>query len=104
MSTTRNLATSSSPRSRRTSRWRSTPQTCRSKFVHNPQTGFEDLLVGDSFGDVLHLQGKGDGTFQIAGRRTTLAAQQLSNGQTDVLVANQQSDRITIQADRPSSP
>jgi hypothetical protein len=73
-------------------------------LVRNPQTGQEDLLVGDPFGDVLHLQGKGDGTFQVAGRRTALAAQNLGNGQTDVLVANQQSDRITIQADRPGSP
>jgi hypothetical protein len=73
-------------------------------LFHNPQTGFDDLLVGDPFGDVLHLQGKGDGTFQIVGRRTTLAVQQLSNGQTDVLVANQQSDRVTIQAPKPGSP
>jgi hypothetical protein len=72
-------------------------------LFHNPQTGFDDLLVGDPFGDVLHLQGKGDGTFQIAGRRTTLAVQQLNNGHTDVLVANQQSDRITIQAPKPGS-
>jgi hypothetical protein len=71
--------------------------------VLNPQTGFDDLLVGDPFGDVLHLQGKGDGTFQIAGRRTTLAVQQLSNGHTDVLVANQESDRITIQTPKPGS-
>jgi hypothetical protein len=73
-------------------------------LVQNPQTGLEDLLVGDPFGDVLHLQGKGDGTFQVAGRRTTLAAQDLGNGHTDVLVANQESDRITIQANRPGSP
>jgi hypothetical protein len=72
-------------------------------LFHNPLTGSDDLLVGDPFGDVLHLQGKGDGTFQIAGRRTTLAVQQLSNGHTDVLVANQQSDRITIQAPKPGS-
>jgi hypothetical protein len=72
-------------------------------LVHNSQTGFDDLLVGDPFGDVLHLQGKGDGTFQVAGRRTTLAAQNLGNGHTDVLVANQQSDRITIQAPQPGS-
>jgi hypothetical protein len=72
-------------------------------LVRNPQTGLDDLLVGDPFGDVLHLQGKGDGTFQVAGRRTALAAQDLGNGQTDVLVANQESDRITIQADQPGS-
>lgn len=72
-------------------------------MVLNPQTGFEDLLVGDSFGDVLRLQGKGDGTFQAAGRRTTLAVQDLGNGHTDVLVANQQSDSVTIQASNSSN-
>jgi hypothetical protein len=66
--------------------------------VRNPQTGLPDLLVGDPFGDVLHLQGKGDGTFQIAGNRASIAVQDLGNGQQDVLFANQQSDRITIQA------
>jgi hypothetical protein len=66
--------------------------------------GRPDLVVAnysDPFGDVLHLQGKGDGTFQIAGRRTTLAVQQLSNGQTDVLVADQQGDRVDIQSAQP---
>jgi hypothetical protein len=72
-------------------------------LYHNPQTGFDDLLVGDAFGDVLHMQGKGDGTFQIVGQRTSLAVQELSNGRTAVLVANQQSDRVTIQAHTPGS-
>jgi hypothetical protein len=72
-------------------------------LFHNPQTGFDDLLVGDAFGDVLHLQGKGDGTFRIAGRRTTLAVQELSNSRTAVLVADQQGDSITIQASKPGS-
>ncbi|MGB6499945.1 MAG: VCBS repeat-containing protein, partial [Thermoplasmata archaeon] len=71
--------------------------------VRNPQTGFLDLLIGDGFGDVLHLQGKGDGTFQTAGDSVSLAAQDLGNGQTDVLVANQQTDQITVQAAQPGS-
>jgi hypothetical protein len=62
-----------------------------------------DLLVGDPFGDVLHLQGKGDGSFQVAGNRASLSVQQLGNGKQDVLLANQQSDRITIQAPTPGS-
>jgi hypothetical protein len=71
--------------------------------VRNPQTGQMDLLVGDPFGDVLHLQGKGDGTFQVAGNRASLSVQQLGNGTQEVLLANQQSDRITIQAPTPGS-
>jgi hypothetical protein len=72
--------------------------------VRNPQTGQFDLLVGDPFGDVLHLQGKGDGTFQVAGSRVSLAAQDLGGGRTDVLVANQQTDRVTVEASQPGSP
>jgi hypothetical protein len=73
-------------------------------LVRNPQTGVLDLLVGNPFGDVLHLQGKGDGTFQVAGNRVPLAVQNLGNGQPDVLLANQRSDRITIQAPQSGSP
>src|SRR5947209_12290803 len=69
--------------------------------VRNPRTGFLDLLVGDPFGDVLHLQGKGDGTFQAPGSRAPLAVQDLGNGQASVLVANQQTDRVTVQAPLP---
>src|SRR5262249_28746387 len=54
--------------------------------------------------DVLHLQGKGDGTFQLAGSRASLAVQDLGNGKQDVLVANQQSDRIAVQAPLPGGP
>ena len=32
-----------------------------------------DLLVGNGFGDVLHLRGKGDGTFQISGSKVSLS-------------------------------
>jgi hypothetical protein len=66
--------------------------------VRNTNTGFLDLLVGDPFGDILHLQGKGDGTFQLAGSRTSLDVQDLGNGQPEVLVANQESNRVTVQA------
>src|SRR5947209_13394659 len=72
--------------------------------VRNPRTGFLDLLVGDPFGDVLHLQGKGDGTFQLAGSRTSLAVQDLGNGQPDALVANQRTNRVTIQVPTPGGP
>jgi hypothetical protein len=67
-------------------------------LFHNPRTGQLDVLVGNQFGDVLHLQGKGDGTFQLPGSRTSLDVQDLGNGKTDVLVANQRTDSITVQA------
>src|SRR5262249_33957498 len=64
----------------------------------NPQTGLLDLLVGTPFGDVLHLQGKGDGTFQFPGSRVSLDVEVLGNGQLAALVANQQTDQVTEQA------
>jgi hypothetical protein len=72
--------------------------------VRNAQTGQLDLLVGDPFGDVLHLQGKGDGTFQVAGSRVSLAAQDLGSGRTGVLVANEQTDWVAVQAPQSGSP
>ncbi len=72
--------------------------------VRNTRTGFLDLLVGNAFGDVLHLQGKGDGTFQLAGSRTSLDVQDLGNGQPSALVANQQTDHVTIQVPKAGSP
>jgi hypothetical protein len=66
--------------------------------VRNAATGFLDLLVGDPFGDILYLQGKGDGTFQLAGSRTSLDVQDLGNGYPDVLVANQETNRVSVQA------
>jgi hypothetical protein len=63
--------------------------------------GLFDLLVGDQFGDVLTLVGQGDGTFRLAaGDRVSLDVQPglLGPGQPGVLVANQQTDEVTVQA------
>ena len=62
--------------------------------------GLLDLLVGNGFGDVLILDGKGDGTFQIAGNRVTLSVvpNLLGPGEAGVLVGNQANNRVTIQA------
>ncbi len=62
--------------------------------------GLLDLLVGNGFGDVLHLQGKGDGTFQISGNRVSLSVvpNLLGAGQAGVLVGNQQDNSVTVQA------
>ncbi len=61
--------------------------------------GLFDLLVGNGFGDVLHLVGKGDGTFQISGNRVSLSVvpDLLGNGQAGVLVGDQQDNQVTIQ-------
>jgi hypothetical protein len=70
--------------------------------------GLLDLLVGDEFGDVLRLVGDGHGDFRppppATGDRVSLAVQELGNGRPTVLVANQQSDRVTVQAAQPGSP
>src|SRR5262249_16031982 len=66
--------------------------------IRNGLTRFLDLLVGDPFGDILHLQGSGHGTFQFAGSRTSLDVQDLGTGQPIALVANQQTDHVTVQA------
>jgi hypothetical protein len=65
--------------------------------------GLLNLVVGNGFGDVLILLGKGDGTFQIQGSRVSLSVvpNLLGPGQAGVLVGNQQDNRVTIQA--PSS-
>jgi hypothetical protein len=68
--------------------------------VRNPQTGFLDLLVGNPFGDVLRLRGRGDGTFGPPGSRVALAVQPdlLGPGRPGVLLTNQQADHATVQA------
>ena len=62
--------------------------------------GLFDLLVGNGFGDVLILEGKGDGTFQIQGSRVSLSVvpDLLGPGQAGVLVGDQQNNRVTVQA------
>ena len=63
--------------------------------------GLLDLLVGNGFGDVLHLEGEGDGTFQISGKRVSLSVvpDLLGPGQAGVLVGNQQDNRVTVRPD-----
>ena len=62
--------------------------------------GCSNLLVGNGFGDVLILEGKGDGTFQIQGSRVSLSVvpNLLGPGQAGVLVGDQQNNRVTVQA------
>ena len=59
-----------------------------------------DLLVGNGFGDVLILVGKGNGTFQIEGSRVSLSVvpNLLGPGQAGVLVGNQEGNSVTVQA------
>jgi hypothetical protein len=68
--------------------------------VPGTRPGLFDLLVGNGFGDVLILEGKGDGTFQIRGNRVSLSVvpNLLGKGEAAVLVANQASNRVTVQA------
>ena len=62
--------------------------------------GLLNLLVGNGFGDVLTLEGKGNGTFQIQGSRVSLSVvpNLLGPGQAGVLVGNQQNNHVTVQA------
>ncbi len=62
--------------------------------------GLLNLLVGNGFGDVLTLEGKGDGTFQIQGSRVSLSVvpNLLGPGEAGVLVGDQQNNRVTVQA------
>ncbi len=62
--------------------------------------GLFDLLVGNGYGDVLILDGKGDGTFQIQGSRVSLSVvpDLLGPGEDGVLVGDQQNNRVTVQA------
>jgi hypothetical protein len=68
--------------------------------VPGNRTGLENLLVGNRFGDVLVLVGRGDGTFQIQGSRVSISVvpDLLGPGQAGVLVGDQQNDRVTVQA------
>jgi len=63
--------------------------------------GKPDLLVGNTYGDVLVLLGNGDGTFQpyrTVDQQITLAVADLrGDGQKDVIYADQALDRVTVQ-------
>jgi hypothetical protein len=67
--------------------------------------GIPDLLVGNQFGDVLVLLGKGDGTFQPYQRsdqRIALAIADLNgDGRQEFIFANAGLDRITVQYPQP---
>jgi hypothetical protein len=67
-----------------------------------------DLLVGNEFGDVLTLQGKGDGTFQPyrrASRAVTLAVADLNgDGQPDFVFADAGLDRVAVQYSAAGQP
>ncbi len=60
-----------------------------------------DLLVGNPYGDVLVLQGNGDGTFQPyrkTDQNVTLAVADLTgSGKLDVVLADQGLDRVSVQ-------
>jgi hypothetical protein len=62
--------------------------------------GLLDLLVGNGFGDILRLDGRGDGTFQISGDNVSLSVvpNLFGAGEPGVLVGNQQQNRVTVQA------
>lgn len=72
-------------------------------IVPSLTSNFLDLLIGNGFGDVLHLEGKGDGTFQIQGRRVSLSVvpDLFGPGQAGVLVGNQEDNRVTVQTQMP---
>ena len=59
-----------------------------------------DLLIGNTYGDVLVLLGQGDGTFQPyrnADQAVTLAVADLTgNGSKDVIYADQGLDRVVV--------
>jgi hypothetical protein len=63
--------------------------------------GHLDLLVGDVSGDVLVLEGNGDGTFRpplpFSGDQAALDVRDVGTGQPEALVANQHADQVTVQ-------
>jgi len=62
--------------------------------------GFDDVLVGNEFGDIQTLFGNGDGTFadfRRAEQRVPLVVADLDgDGKTEVVLANQSQDRLVV--------
>jgi hypothetical protein len=73
--------------------------------VPGSRKGLLDLLVGNGFGDILRLVGRGDGTFQISGNKVSLSVvpDLLGTGQAGVLVGDQQNNQVTVQTTSGSS-
>ena len=64
----------------------------------NPTTKELDLLVGDSSGDILQLQGKGDGTFTVLnGNSADLELNPYADGQSQVLLTDQQNNQVVME-------
>ena len=82
-----------------------TPDATGLSVVDLYGNGTEDLLVGDTFGDVLILVGNGDGTFENyvkTDRAIALAVADLTgNGQQDFIYANQGLDQVSVQYPKP---
>ncbi len=66
--------------------------------------GLSNLLVGNSFGDILQLVGQGNGTFQpLTGQSTPLSVTSLNGDNSpDVLVGDQLHNNVSIQV--PTAP
>lgn len=62
--------------------------------------GFPDLLIGNKYGDILVLQGVGDGTFKPfvrVGQSVPFVTKDLGNGVPSVILANQSLDNVLAQ-------
>ncbi len=76
-------------------------------LVPGSATGLYDLLVGNGLGNVLRLVGNGKGSFQPVTQiynGVALAVLDLANGKPEALVADQQTNQVTIQAPVSTGP
>jgi hypothetical protein len=70
-------------------------------LADGPAPGLHNILVGYQSGDILTLVGKGDGTFQpvtLKGDRAPIQLTAMGTGAPVALVANQQTNHVTVQA------
>jgi hypothetical protein len=78
-------------------------QATELSVIVDPQTGFLDLLVGNSFGNMQQLLGNGDGTFQLSEPRPegsakeALAVVDFGNGSEGFLFGNGQAGHVVLQ-------